>query len=223
MSQMPSTRLVEHLRPLARLSPSALDSIFREIADAPIALYPFETVSAIVEDAVKGELEPVPAKQLGGALGSFAFALASASEPASTSMERFEANLAAELSSEEASAVGSFLRRFANSPNVLTSFKATALYEDGEKLVLSSRLLIDVRPVFDPSTTDKIAASTLLYRLRITCRAPNDSATETVVFTLHDDELSELKAVIVRAGTKAEVLKRLLKNGPLGEILEERS
>ena len=103
--------------------------------------------------------------------------------------------------------VSRFVSELLSSSDLLVASKATALYEDSERLLLETKLLVDVRPIFDPKHAATIAATTLLYKLRMTFRAPQGGDLDTMVFTLREPELKELARVVDRAIEKASVVR----------------
>lgn len=219
--RLPS-KVTEHLRLLAVLGPDARKALLARLAAEPLGLYPFSRVSAAVAScAAVADLSAEKLEGIGNALGTVAYALAASTEGIQSSLEKLIEGVASALDSGESEVVREFLAEFARADDLLTSFKATALYDDGERVVLNSRVLVDLRPVFAIEDAGTVSASSLLYRLRVTYRVPNGRDSETIVLALHEQELKELGEAVTRAEKKSEALRKRLIDGPLGKILED--
>lgn len=183
----------------------------------PVELYPFEGVEAVIA-ACLNRYDVKEAAEVADALTAFLYTVGASQQRPSELIASAEETLREEHGSV-ADKVAPFLRALAVSKNLLISFKATALYEDNENLLMDSRALVDIRPIFDPEATETIAAGALIYRLRMTYRSSNHQEANSIVLTARHDELVELESVIKRAREKAQTLSAATTFGP---ILETR-
>jgi hypothetical protein len=92
-------------------------------------------------------------------------------------------------------------------PLALTA-KALDLLTDAQNLFYSSKILTDIRPVFDEKGTAAEAA-VMVHHLVIHYRDTSDH--KDFFVTLDSNDLKQLRAVLDRAERKAETLKPLLK------------
>lgn len=182
-------------------------------------IYPFEAIAELVRGTLSDDDSKEP-DELAGAISSFLFAAASASSQTPKQLlEETSTELRAANSSAVADATVAFLRELISHPNLLVSFKGTSHVDDGDRLLIDSKLYVDVRPVFDPlGDSTSILASVLLYRLRLVFRSSSGDP-ETMLFTLREEELSELGEVITRAKSKTTAIKGSSK---IGKLLESR-
>lgn len=210
-----SSRTLKDLAKLGALSDDELSRLDDALGAMPMRVYPFDSMADVVREALSSN---DAAAEIGNGLTSFLYAIAGASE----SPIEFVDTALEKLRKEEparADRIGKFLSRLIGRRNLLLSFKSTALYEESEHLLLESKVLVDLRPVFDFASTTEVAASALLYKLRMTYRSPSTSEVETIIFTVRGTELSELGKVIQRAGLKAETLRGVT---GMGTILETK-
>lgn len=210
-----SSRTLKDLAKLGALSDDELSRLDDALGAMPMRVYPFDSMADVVREALSSN---DAAAEIGNGLTSFLYAIAGASE----SPIEFVDTALEKLRKEEparADRIGKFLSRRIGRRNLLLSFKSTALYEESEHLLLESKVLVDLRPVFDFASTTEVAASALLYKLRMTYRSPSTSEVETIIFTVRGTELSELGKVIQRAGLKAETLRGVT---GMGTILETK-
>jgi hypothetical protein len=212
-----SKTTLSRLAKVADLDSETRAKILKSVLSLPAHLYPFETIDEIVSaclnktDEDKGEL-------LGTAIASFLYAVGASAEDPRVMLVDVVERLSADHESSTVEVVSAFLSQLIESSNLLLGAKATALYEDSERLLLESKLVVDVRPVFDQRRVNTIAASTLLYKLRMTFRAPHGGDVETKVFTLRETELKELAKGVERAIEKASIVREAK---PFGVMLVE--
>ena len=85
--------------------------------------------------------------------------------------------------------------------------KAYQLIFDRDNLLKDSRVITDVRPLFNDTEGEKIEALTIIYNLRVTYSRGRYSEDENIVFALDDDDIDRLKRSLIRAEKKAEIIK----------------
>jgi hypothetical protein len=84
------------------------------------------------------------------------------------------------------------------------SAKAWSLISDHEKIFLNSRILTDIRPVFEEDVDKPLMASLILHTLKLTMRV--DGIPQTVYLAADSDDLRDLQLNIERALSKANYL-----------------
>lgn len=113
-----------------------------------------------------------------------------------------EAALNAEYTTDALSNLLNNVRQALRSRVLRASIKAWALLNDEERIYLHSRILTDVRPVFDDEDAGRLLASVIVHTLKIATRV--DGRVQGVYVSLDSDDLKELRNVIDRALEKAD-------------------
>jgi hypothetical protein len=215
-----SKRTLSRLAKVADLNPEVRSQILQAIAKLPVVLYPFEAVNDAVEKCLAdAHVEEGEDDDLGGAIATVLFQAGSSAQPPDELLQSAASTLRESTKDDRTvEVVSRFVSELLSSSDLLVASKATALYEDSERLLLETKLLVDVRPIFDPKHAATIAATTLLYKLRMTFRAPQGGDLDTMVFTLREPELKELARVVDRAIEKASVVREAR---PFGVVVVE--
>jgi hypothetical protein len=226
------TKIAKRLfRELEQLSESAPELLARLSVDLPSMapqLYPFDSLIGVVRDVI-GDFRPPAvdgreekssdfAKDLGQSLSGLLYTAGasalSSDEVIASAIATIESNFP-----EHAEGLSSFVRNVLGCRNLLLSFKSTALREDNENIVVDSKIIIDIRPIFDFDPSEAIRAHTLLYRLKITHRTTSN--VETKIYTLSQVALDELSEAVDRSKRKIGQLKSTPMEQTLGLLLEE--
>lgn len=90
------------------------------------------------------------------------------------------------------------------------SAKAWSLVGDHEKIFLNSRIITDIRPVFEESMDQPLLASLIIHTLKLTMQV--DGSNQTVYLTADSKDLRDLKLNIERALVKAQYLSQQIGN-----------
>lgn len=96
------------------------------------------------------------------------------------------------------------------------SIKAWTLIDDNDKTFLTSRIITDVRPVFDDSIKKPLLASLIIHTIRLTFR--QNGRQEEIFLSVDADDLREIQTCIQRALEKEESLTRLIRSYPEKEF-----
>lgn len=103
-------------------------------------------------------------------------------------------------------------RSLLQNPKIRRFAKAYALRNEYERILTDSRIMSDIRPVFDDDEkTPSIQAATVNHTLRLTYRA-GDGKSHEFHLALDADDLGKLKAQIDRAIEKDKAAQALLKS-----------
>lgn len=94
--------------------------------------------------------------------------------------------------------------------------KAARLQRDGERLYVESKILSDIRPVFDADPTIRPYGAVITHTLKIIYHINNEHKEFHVV--LDSEDLQFLKETINRAALKDETLRALLKEVKLSNL-----
>lgn len=184
-----------------------------------VEVYPFEHITEAVR-GIRQDMKSEDRTRLVNALSTYLYTVASSlqapSELLQITAERFNSTA---VEPEIAKRTCEFLARLLVDGNLLISFKATSLFEDSEHLVLDSKLLVDLRPVFSLHRPTEVAASIVLYKLRLRYRDTTSSEAANMTFTLRNEELKELSSTLARAALKTKALGGV---SGLGTVLETK-
>lgn len=222
-TRLPSP-LFEELALIAKHNRDLLVALGSELSAMPTQMYPFESVG----DAVRRVLSASPVtnsdgedikEDLSHSLSKILYSVAgSYSEPSELlratiqTIERDYPTFSAPIIE--------FVRALLNAKQLLLSFKATALREDNENILLESKVVVDIRPIFDVDRGSEVVAHTFLNRLKIRHRTA--SIVETKIYTLGLEQVDELLQTLERAKSKILSLKRCVGEGALGVHLEHK-
>ena len=94
--------------------------------------------------------------------------------------------------------------------------KGARLQADGERLYCSSKILSDIRPVFDEDPSIRPFGAVITHTLKIAHHVGKNLEEFHVILDSHELEL--LKKVIIRASIKDETLRALMKDAKLTDL-----
>jgi hypothetical protein len=223
-------RLFRELSKLAEDAPDKLVSLGNDLTQVAPQLYPFDSLSATVRRSI-GVFKPDLAdpsrsddrqREFSGELAQSISSLlytAGASHLPMTEVLAAAIQTIEENFQDSAESLEAFVRTILGCSDLVLSFKSTALREDNENIVVDSKIIVDIRPVFDTEQSDAIRAHALLYRLKITHRTSSD--VDAKIYTLSQEALDELSQAVTRAKLKIEHLKSMPLSQTLGMLLEE--
>lgn len=99
-------------------------------------------------------------------------------------------------------------------PTVLATAKALDLSYDFARLAMATRILTDIRPVFDEENGTKtdIIGTTITQTLRIDYTSPIGNR-QTISFALDLDDIRRLRSACEEAIAKAEKARQLIEDG----------
>ena len=93
--------------------------------------------------------------------------------------------------------------------NLLVSQNASSLLLEYERVFSVSRVVTDIRPVFEGLKTETVAGGLVVHTLRITYYKP-DGETEEFYVAMDDEDLSQLGSMVERAKSKSAQLRTVL-------------
>jgi hypothetical protein len=182
-------------------------------------LYPFERIDDTVNKClIEAKVKPSEGDDLGDAVASFVYTVGASNRQPNELLQEAAETLKGAHDERAIELVVRFLSDVLAASGLLLAAKATALYEDNERLLLDSRLIVDVRPIFEPRLPTSIAATVVLYKLRMSIRSPHSGDIDTMVLTVREEELKELGKAVGHAIEKAGVVRQAR---PFGVALVE--
>jgi hypothetical protein len=114
------------------------------------------------------------------------------------------------------------LRTILSIKPLIASAKALDLLSERDKVLLGTRILSNIRPVFDDDLTAPFLASVVTHSLKITVRGASSGA-ETIYLSLDTQDLKDLRDTIDRAILKANSIASKLNEpgvGNFGKLIE---
>ena len=96
------------------------------------------------------------------------------------------------------------------------SAKATVLRVDHDRVYNASRIVTDLRPVFDEAVGDGFRGVMLIHQLKMVSLRRGEP--EELFFAMDDQDLASLKKTIDRAELKSEQIRKLLVNKNLSQF-----
>lgn len=106
-------------------------------------------------------------------------------------------------------------------PSLKASAKAWSLVDEHDKIYIGSRVLTDVRPIFDDSIGDPLKASLVTHTLKVTARV--NGSPKNYFIACDNDDIGDLIKNLQRALDKASFLRRIIREYPnqaFGTLLE---
>ena len=100
------------------------------------------------------------------------------------------------------------LSRLLNVTNLRLSAKATVLRVDHERVYNSSRVITDLRPVFDEPIEEGLSGFMVIHQLKMVSLRRGEP--EELFFAMDDHDLALLKKTLDRAELKSKQIRRLL-------------
>ncbi len=104
----------------------------------------------------------------------------------------------------------SFIKKILLSKNIQITTKAIELEGDREKLLSNTRIITDIRPIFDDENSDSIEKNIILHNLRI--RYMDADGNHEIYFAVDRRDLQNLKEQIIRAEHKENRIKKGIGN-----------
>ena len=92
--------------------------------------------------------------------------------------------------------------------SIYSSVKAFSLKTDSDKILVESKILTDIRPIFDNSNTDHFTRAIVVHNLKIIYH--KDDEHKSIMLSLSGDNLQDLKKIILRAEKKESAIKSSL-------------
>ena len=200
------------LKKLLHLSESVFESMVKAIATIPIKTYPESTLLTAIKKvkSINGE----DAKILRDFLVPFCVNHSSSDKEALQYVESIR-SLEVELgiSKKDWDIVKSRLTTILNVKPLILSAKATAILHEYERTFGRTRVLTDIRPIFDTTKDANLEAGIVIHTLNIHYHQEGEH--KDFFVTLDDNDLDMLIFALERAKAKAQNLKQHLKKTKL--------
>ena len=210
--RVPSKRR-EGLLCIAQLNNDAVKELFSAMATYPVRLYP--TDSDIFQH-INGAIKTIPEQDIRLILDTL-LSIYPAMSSSNSTLKTFVSDIVASMrdhapANEPAiddslfSNLQDSLGKLLTVPSISLAAKATDILFENERSLVSSRILTDVRPVFDCETND-ISGGLVIHTLKLEYLTEN---TKEFFVCLDSDDIDDLILNLERAKQKAEKLKHVL-------------
>lgn len=212
--RVPSKRR-EGLQCIAGLTDNAVKELFAAMATYPVRLYPTDSN---VFQHISGQIKNIPeadVRLILDTLISMYPVMVSSNRPLNTFVADVVTSMRDHAPDEPAiddsqlTRLQDSLEKLLKVPSISLAAKATNILFQNERSLMSSRILTDVRPVFDIDTND-IGGGLVIHTLKLEYFADNDDAFKQFFVSLDSDDIDELIRNLERAKQKSEKLKNLL-------------
>jgi hypothetical protein len=222
--------LADELRPLAKVSPSAIAALAEELdRDLSIKL----VVEDDIDDVVRAcpalrEIDEDTKQKLAETIAGVHQLRVTSGKTLAEVVQDVVGGYADATQDDavESADLGNLeinLEKILSVRVIRASFKARNLLNDRDKLYLDSRVLTDLRPVFDDELTEHLLGTLVTHSLKINVRTGREVS--TLFVSLDTTDVKELKAALDRAIDKAAALASQLtraEQGAFGEIIEPK-
>jgi hypothetical protein len=187
---------------LARLDDSAKQRVLACIQELP----PYSRPSTI-EHALDGTLQDA-SLTTEALTGVFAVLEDNSPDTLALAIPDLSRSPNLDLDEIERATLASFLGDLLALPQLFSASKAEIMLLEGERLFLTSRIVTDIRPIFDADVSSPPRGAIIRHLLRIEYLQQNGDR-ETIFFELDPDDLEELGATIGRAKQKGKSIESL--------------
>lgn len=213
--RVPSKRR-KGLQCLAQLTDDAVKELFAAMATYPVRLYPTDSdVFQHIGGQIKAISETDTTLVL-DALMSMYPVMTTSNKPLKELVSEIVASMRDHVPAGETSLDDAHLARLHDSlltllkvPSLSLAVKATGILLQNERSLIASRILTDVRPVFDIDSND-IGGGLVIHTLKLEYIAENDETPKQFFVSLDSDDIEDLIRNLERAKQKASKLKNLL-------------
>lgn len=219
MNPEPSRHLVSDLECLVDLSGDQRDSLLASLKSIDIKLYPYDAISLKVSEVIEDDaaLQQKIADVIIGLLIYYANSTLTAEAVANSIRKRVAK--AKSLDDVQANSLGNFLFELLSIDVLYLSVKGSSLFEDHDQLILSSKVITDIRPIFRNDAANQMLGTILVHHLKVVYQ---DSKQDigNIYFALGKNELNELITCLKRAQEKAVAISSSLDTNSIPIITE---
>lgn len=173
-----------------------------EFEKLPVKMFLFDQITSVIDSVGLPEDQ---LNELRGFIFNIFFMLfACAEEPehmaetCAIQAERFG------FTQSERDVLKSRLSKLLSIRSLFLSIKSRTLFNDNEKILIGSKILTDLRPVFSNGNDDEIRGYIVIHNLKLVFE--DTIGTKEFVVTFSSDELNALEAALARARRKAKVI-----------------
>lgn len=217
-----SSAALEGLKPLVRLSPRIAAELAAELSGGmSIRLGVEESLEQLVlGSAALSDMDADAKREISGGLAGLHY-LAMQGVLAPGELCKLVATRLAPEDDPQIEAYTALLEALLSIRPLQTATKATLLAEDFERIYLSSKVLTDVRPVFDEDLDKPLRASLVLHTIKFVVR--ENSVAKEVFIVADSNDVRELMTGLERSLTKARSLRQVfaeVPNAPFGPSIE---
>lgn len=211
-----SSKRLNGLSRIAELRDEEVKELFSAMATYPLCLYPTdEGIFRKISDQIT-TIEDKDALLILDTLLSLQHALSSSNKSINMFIGDVATSLADQaqsgeslLKEEQLPQLQITLEQLLRVPSVSLAAKATSLLFENERSLLNSRILTDVRPVFDVATND-VGGGLIIQTLKLEYVSEADNHPKEFFVSLDSDDIEDLINNLERAKLKADKLKELL-------------
>lgn len=194
--------LSEDLKVILGLDASRFSKLCEELEKLPIRLYPYNQIGEVVE---KIDLPREKAQKISDfVLNIFYLLFAWGEEPGRTAelmadkLERFG------FPRNDRETLKDRLSKLFSIRSLFVSIKSTNLFNENEKILLGSKIITDVRPVFSDGSPSKVLGYIIVHNLKLVFQ--DTSGSNEFIVSLGNDELDALEQDLSRARAKAKTI-----------------
>lgn len=213
--RVPSKRRVG-LKCIAGLTDKAVKELFAAMATYPVRLYP--TGSNIYQH-ISGQIKTLPETDVRLILDTL-ISMYPVMMSSNRSLNAFVSDIVTSMRDQAPDEEPAFddsqltrlqdlLEKLLKVPSISLAAKATNILFENERSLMSSRILTDVRPVFDIDMND-IGGGLVIHTLKLEYFADNVDALNQFFVSLDSNDIDDLIRNLERAKLKAEKMKNLL-------------
>lgn len=135
---------------------------------------------------------------------------------ASEMAEHLTEQISSDLSGGERKTLAARLTALLSAPSFAAFGKAVDIARESDRLLHTSRVITDVRPVFGQEASSNPLGAVIVHTLRLDYLEGND--VKTISFALTSPDLAQLKRTVERAQAKESTLSGMLRRVELAEF-----
>jgi len=213
-----SQKFAEGMRTLLDLPEQELDDVANRFAKAPPTFLWRKDVRKLLDGAVS---TPEKLEEVGRIVTAVAFLAANHPTGRSALRAEIEQGLVNLGTDEALQRLMRFLDVLLESKTLFLSAKATSLSSEFEQVYSESRILTDIRPIFENDTTGQLLGHFLVHNLKLVVETSQGD--RELFVALGEDALESLGKDIERARLKARQLQARLGDNMLGANVNDKA
>lgn len=216
-------RFSEDMSKLMGLSSLVWDYLIEKLQRVEVKMTTTDHVHLVVEQALQAHaINDITEREISRIILGLLFLRVRSPSDANEFTREVIDGLAPDVTEEESGIsllqFGEYLQKLFSARNLYISAKGAALATEYERLLIETKIITDVRPIFENSEETSVLGYILMHTLKLSIEGSSD--TEDICVALSDELLTALDAQIQRTKRKSETLSQAL-GISLGPRVEE--
>lgn len=197
-------QLSDDLRILSGMDGHQFEKLCEQFSNLPVRMFPYDDIDLAVRASGFQDEEASSVSEF--VLNVFFLLFAYGKKPSSMAESLADKVVQADFSETERGNLRTRLERLFSIEPLFISIKATNLFNDNERVLVGSKILTDVRPVFPNGDTDAVLGYTVIHNLKLIYQ--DSEGSKEFLVALGIEELQSLEEDLSRARGKMQAISR---------------